>query len=335
MRKFLVGFIGLLTFFSTSLFAQRMVVSDSLFATGYLITVQPGFSSNVKYWNGGILGATIYLVLQKNKSKSSIEMWLPENALLVSMGEGIKKNKNKIIFPYPVNPQNDYKLMLITAADSSGNATLYSGYAYLPELQKWKLVATISLPEYKKYLHPVATTEAQLKGLNTTAIFKENWMMDKNGKWKDVDGKNPRVPEINLVNHADSAARVTIDAGIIQKRVATDMKYLTAGQDGLYYHILEKGNGTSVRVTDSVKVFYKGYLLENGEVFDQTKQGVPARFPLARLIKGWQLGVPLVNVGGKIQLVIPSHLAYGIRTRSPKIPPNSILVFDIEVVGVD
>jgi FKBP-type peptidyl-prolyl cis-trans isomerase len=50
------------------------------------------------------------------------------------------------------------------------------------------------------------------------------------------------------------------------------------------------------------------------------------------LIRGWQIGVPLCKVGGKIRLVIPSNLAYSIRTRAAKIPPNSILVFEIEVV---
>jgi FKBP-type peptidyl-prolyl cis-trans isomerase len=68
-------------------------------------------------------------------------------------------------------------------------------------------------------------------------------------------------------------------------------------------------------------------------VFDQTNDK-PATFPLNRLIKGWQIGLPACKVGGKIHLVIPSSLAYSIRTRSPKIPPNSVLVFDIEVVEV-
>ena len=58
----------------------------------------------------------------------------------------------------------------------------------------------------------------------------------------------------------------------------------------------------------------------------------PATFPLNRLIKGWHIGVPLCKVGGKIKLVIPSGLGYSVRTRAAKIPPNSILVFEIEVL---
>jgi FKBP-type peptidyl-prolyl cis-trans isomerase FkpA len=53
---------------------------------------------------------------------------------------------------------------------------------------------------------------------------------------------------------------------------------------------------------------------------------------LNRLIKGWQLAVPKINVGGSIKVIIPSGLAYGIRSRSKDIPANSVLVFDIEVL---
>ena len=94
---------------------------------------------------------------------------------------------------------------------------------------------------------------------------------------------------------------------------------------------LKEGNGRQVSVNDTVTVYYKGYLLKDGSIFDQTKDK-PATFPLKRLIMGWQIGVPLCKVGGKIKIIIPSNLAYSIRTRGAKIPPNSILVFEIEVV---
>ena len=85
-------------------------------------------------------------------------------------------------------------------------------------------------------------------------------------------------------------------------------------------------------LTDTVIARYKGALLD-GEIFDQTKDK-PATFPLARLIKGWQIGVPLCRVGGAIRLIIPSALAYSIRDRGYLIPPNQVLVFDIEVLIV-
>ena len=78
-------------------------------------------------------------------------------------------------------------------------------------------------------------------------------------------------------------------------------------------------------------VNYKGQLM-NGEVFDQTKDK-PATFPLKRLIKGWQMGLPFCRQGGKIRLIIPTSLGYGIRNLGV-IPPNSILIFDVEVLEI-
>ena len=94
---------------------------------------------------------------------------------------------------------------------------------------------------------------------------------------------------------------------------------------------MQDGTGDFVAVTDTVTVYYKGWLLKDGVVFDQTKEK-PATFPLSRLIKGWQVGLPRCRVGGKIRLFISSGLAYSVRSRSKDIPPNSVLVFEIEVV---
>jgi len=78
-------------------------------------------------------------------------------------------------------------------------------------------------------------------------------------------------------------------------------------------------------------VRYKGQLMD-GSVFDETKEE-PATFPLKRLIKGWQAGLPFCRQGGKIRLIIPSALAYSIRNLGI-IPPNSPLIFDVEVVEI-
>ena len=75
----------------------------------------------------------------------------------------------------------------------------------------------------------------------------------------------------------------------------------------------------------------QAFLLSDNSVYDQTKDK-RTTFPLIRLIMGWQIGVPLCKVGGKVKIIIPSNLGYSIRTRAAKIPPNSILVFEVEVV---
>ena len=129
----------------------------------------------------------------------------------------------------------------------------------------------------------------------------------------------------------DSVQQAALDETLIQAAIANKTTDATAKATDVYYNIMKEGTGRNVLLTDTVTVFYKGYLFSDGSVFDQTKEK-PATFPLNRLIRGWQLAVPYCKVGGKIKIVIPSGLAYSIRTRSPKIPPNSMLVFEIEVV---
>lgn len=139
-------------------------------------------------------------------------------------------------------------------------------------------------------------------------------------------------PVIDLYRNADSAVQAAADKRLVAEMIAHGKLDTTGCVGGVYYKMLKEGTGRHVQMSDTVLAYYKGSLL-NGEVFDQTKDK-PASFPLGRLIKGWQVGLPLCRVGGKIQLIIPSHLGYGIRSRSSKIPVNSVLVFEIEVVDV-
>ena len=153
-----------------------------------------------------------------------------------------------------------------------------------------------------------------------------------NAKYADRFSRaaNGQVPVINLYNNADSIAQAVADRQTIFDAVAAGKLDTSGSKDGLYYKIEKEGEGRNIMITDTVLAYYKGAIL-NGEIFDETKEK-PASFPLNRLIRGWQIGLPMCRAGGKIRLIIPSGLAYSIRTRSPKIPPNSVLVFDIEVV---
>jgi FKBP-type peptidyl-prolyl cis-trans isomerase len=97
------------------------------------------------------------------------------------------------------------------------------------------------------------------------------------------------------------------------------------------------GKGAEAKAGDTVKVHYVG-TLQNGEEFDASKKHgtEPFTFELGkgRVIKGWDEGVAGMKEGGKRKLVIPPHLGYGARGAGPKIPPNSTLVFEVELVGV-
>ena len=111
-------------------------------------------------------------------------------------------------------------------------------------------------------------------------------------------------------------------------------KNLTATKDasGLYWIMTVEGTGAKPTTASTVEVKYKGSLI-NGTVFDQTATDKTFTYPLSGLIMGWQIGIPLMKVGGKATLFIPSKLGYG-RENQGVIPPNSVLIFDIELINV-
>ncbi len=104
---------------------------------------------------------------------------------------------------------------------------------------------------------------------------------------------------------------------------------------GLKYQVLKQGTGTvSPKATDTVKVHYHGTLLD-GTVFDSSvERGQPISFALNQVIPGWTEGLQLMKVGDKFKFEIPPNLAYGPNSPSPKIPPNSTLVFEVELLGI-
>jgi FKBP-type peptidyl-prolyl cis-trans isomerase FklB len=104
--------------------------------------------------------------------------------------------------------------------------------------------------------------------------------------------------------------------------------------DGLEYKVIKEGAGASPKATDTVTVNYEGKLID-GTVFDSSyKRGQPATFPLNAVIKGWTEGLQLMKVGEKSQLFIPSDLGYGERSPGADIPPNSVLIFDVELIAI-
>ena len=102
----------------------------------------------------------------------------------------------------------------------------------------------------------------------------------------------------------------------------------TKHASGMYYQIIEPGSGATPTISPTVKATYTGKFTNNTS-FD----GGTASFPLSGVIEGWQIGIPLINQGGKIKLIIPPYLAYGCDDYRG-IPGNSVLVFDVELLEV-
>mgnify|MGYP005816149675 CR=1 FL=1 len=103
----------------------------------------------------------------------------------------------------------------------------------------------------------------------------------------------------------------------------------------LQYIIVKKGKGPKPSTSDSVKVMYKGMLLDS-TVFDSTTSGNPAVLDLNRIIPGLAEGIQLMNVGSTYRFFVPPDLGYGPQGAPPAIPPNATLIFDItleDIVG--
>ncbi|MCQ2028408.1 FKBP-type peptidyl-prolyl cis-trans isomerase [Stutzerimonas zhaodongensis] len=105
-------------------------------------------------------------------------------------------------------------------------------------------------------------------------------------------------------------------------------------ESGLQYEVVKSSEGPQPTANDVVTVHYEGSLTD-GTVFDSSiKRGSPIDLPVGGVIPGWVEGLQLMHVGEKYKLYIPSELAYGEQSPSPLIPANSVLVFDLELLGI-
>jgi FKBP-type peptidyl-prolyl cis-trans isomerase FkpA len=124
---------------------------------------------------------------------------------------------------------------------------------------------------------------------------------------------------------------VASEQATMQSFASANGMVVQAHPSGMLYQIVSSGNGATASLSSLVSVRYTGKLM-NGTVFD-SRTTTPAEFTLGQVITGWQLGVPLIQKGGKIRLIIPSSLAYGCTATGP-IPADAVLFFEIELVDV-
>jgi len=105
-------------------------------------------------------------------------------------------------------------------------------------------------------------------------------------------------------------------------------------ESGLQYKVVTMGDGAKPAATDTVKVHYRGTLLDGTEFDSSYARNEPISFALNRVIPGWTEGVQLMPVGSKFMFYIPSELAYGEGGGGP-IPPNSTLIFEVELLDIE
>ncbi len=109
----------------------------------------------------------------------------------------------------------------------------------------------------------------------------------------------------------------------------------SAPAPSLTYKSLRDGKGASPTAADTVKVNYRGTLMDGTEFDSSYKRNEPATFPLRRVIPCWTQGVQRMKLGGKAELICPPELAYGDRGAGGAIPPRATLRFEIELLEIN
>ena len=124
----------------------------------------------------------------------------------------------------------------------------------------------------------------------------------------------------------------TGEAFLAKNRTAAGVKVLASG---LQYKVLKTRAGKQPKLTNTVTVHYVGTLIDGTEFDSSRKRGEPAQFRVNGVIPGFSEALTLMKEGSKWQVFIPSHLAYGERGGGPLIGPNSVLIFELELIKVE
>ena len=149
----------------------------------------------------------------------------------------------------------------------------------------------------------------------------------------DLDAYQPKIQALAQKRMAAASDALAAKDKQFMEAVAKE-KGAQKLPSGLVIVPQKEGTGASPKETDTVKVHYKGTLIDGKEFDSSHKRGQPAEFPLNGVIKCWTEGLQKMKVGGKAKLVCPSSIAYGDQGRPPVIPGKATLVFDIELLDI-
>ncbi len=131
-----------------------------------------------------------------------------------------------------------------------------------------------------------------------------------------------------------SKAAIAVEEGKKYLAANSKKKGVITLDSGLQYKVIKSGDGAQPTAGSTVQVNYRGTLIDGSEFDSSYKRGKPATFPVSQVIKGWTEALQLMHVGDKWELTIPADIAYGKQSPSPQIPPNSTLLFEIELLKI-
>jgi FKBP-type peptidyl-prolyl cis-trans isomerase FkpA len=155
------------------------------------------------------------------------------------------------------------------------------------------------------------------------------------GKAGEVDLEAAR-PKVNALAQARAATRMEKERsrGKAFREEAAKAKDAVVWPSGLIFTQIKAGTGDSPTASDTVKVHYRGTLVDGTEFDSSARWHDPATFGVNNVIRCWTEGLQKMKVGGKARMVCPAEIAYGDRGAPPNIPPGATLVFDVELVDI-
>jgi FKBP-type peptidyl-prolyl cis-trans isomerase FklB len=164
-------------------------------------------------------------------------------------------------------------------------------------------------------------TDSQMQ--MTLNAFQQQMMAKQQEKMAKQQDSLAKAGEINKTEGAKFLAENKTKPGVVTL------------PSGLQYEVLKEGTGPMPKATDNVRVHYKG-TLRDGSVFDSSiDRGEPASFNVSGVVPGWTEALKLMKVGSKWRVFIPAELGYGAQGAGEKIGPNEVLIFEMELLGIE
>jgi FKBP-type peptidyl-prolyl cis-trans isomerase FklB len=214
------------------------------------------------------------------------------------------------------------------------------------------LVLPVSAQEKSTQTPPLKDLKDKVSysiGLNIGFNFKKQ-NMDLNPDVLAAGVKDALAGKPQLTQDQVKETMTAFEKDMVEKQKAAGVKNAADGEkflaenkkkdgvkttaSGLQYKVMKEGAGAVPAASDTVTVNYRGTLIDGTEFDSSYKRGEPATFPLQGVIKGWTEALQLMKKGSKYQLFIPAALAYGERSPGADIPPNSTLIFEVELMDI-
>jgi FKBP-type peptidyl-prolyl cis-trans isomerase FkpA len=149
----------------------------------------------------------------------------------------------------------------------------------------------------------------------------------------ELDAYGPKIQALAQARRAAAGEKAAAAGKEFLDKAAKE-KGAVKTESGLVYLSVKDGSGASPKATDTVKVHYRGTLIDGREFDSSYSRNQPAEFALNAVVKCWTEGVAKMKVGGKARLVCPASIAYGDRGAGGMIPPGATLVFDVELLEI-